>query len=317
MITILIKIVLKLLLILGFAHVSKAQQPLAAGYAIDRTYRGYWTRPGVPSSEYPTWFIMQDSTWWHIKPLNLSFDTLIYDPSRGNPDNFLWVDNSNGKLYWSRKDSLRLYYSQLDGTPTIPSTTSQLTNNSGFLTGISNSMVNVALGYTPYNSSNPTGYITILGARNAISLTTLGTSGTPTYDAGTGVLNIPDYSILSDSLFSVTRAIDSTITYRPNPLKQTTVFYNIKISCSATIGSNSSGKVLFQYSTDDGSTWIDAGEVENSNTVTLAIALNSVTTQTGFICWTVPPNALCRLKPTSTGTTTITWIRGQEKFNGY
>lgn len=35
---------------------------------------------------------------------------------------------------------------------------------------------------------------------------------------------------------------------------------------------------------------------------------------TGFIVWNVPANALCRLVPTSSGTTTITWIRGQETY---
>jgi len=112
---------------------------------------------------------------------------------------------------------------------------------------------------------------------------------------------------------SVTRTINSS-TYTISSTKAATVRYNIKISCTATIGSASTGKVLFQYSTNGGSSWIDAGEVENSNTVTLAVVLNSTTTQSGFIVWNVPANALCRLVPTSSGTTTITWIRGQETY---
>lgn len=111
----------------------------------------------------------------------------------------------------------------------------------------------------------------------------------------------------------VTRTINSS-TYTISTTKVASVRYNIKITCTATIGSASSGKVLFQYSTNGGSTWIDAGEVENSNQVTLAVVLNSSTTQSGFIVWDVPANALCRLVPTSSGTTTITWIRGQETY---
>lgn len=38
--------------------------------------------------------------------------------------------------------------------------TNQLTNGAGYITGINSSMVISALGYTPYNSSNPNGYIT-------------------------------------------------------------------------------------------------------------------------------------------------------------
>lgn len=155
-------------------------------------------------------------------------------------------------------------------------------------------------------------YYTDVRARSAISLTTVGTSGVATYNNSTGVLNIPDYSSsITDN--TVTRAINSS-TYTISSTKPATVKYNIKIVCSASIGSNSSGKVLFQYSINGGSTWVDAGEVENSNQVTLAIALNSTTTQSGFIVWSVPANALCRLVPTSSGTTTITWIRGQETY---
>lgn len=40
-------------------------------------------------------------------------------------------------------------YNSLTNRPTIPTTTSQLTNNSGFLTGINSGQVTTALGYTP------------------------------------------------------------------------------------------------------------------------------------------------------------------------
>ena len=40
----------------------------------------------------------------------------------------------------------------------IPTSTTQLTNDSGYITGISSSDVITALGYTPYNSTNPSGY---------------------------------------------------------------------------------------------------------------------------------------------------------------
>ena len=43
---------------------------------------------------------------------------------------------------------------------TVPTDTSDLTNNAGFITGITSSDVTTALGYTPYNSTNPNGYIT-------------------------------------------------------------------------------------------------------------------------------------------------------------
>ena len=41
---------------------------------------------------------------------------------------------------------------------TVPTSTTQLTNDSGYITGISSTMVTSALGYTPYDSTNPSGY---------------------------------------------------------------------------------------------------------------------------------------------------------------
>ena len=41
---------------------------------------------------------------------------------------------------------------------TVPTDTSDLTNGAGFITGITSGDVTTALGYTPYNSTNPNGY---------------------------------------------------------------------------------------------------------------------------------------------------------------
>lgn len=56
--------------------------------------------------------------------------------------------------------------------------------------------ISTALGYTPYNSTNPSSYITQSGARGSISLSTTG-SGAATYNSSTGVLNVPTPSISS------------------------------------------------------------------------------------------------------------------------
>jgi hypothetical protein len=50
---------------------------------------------------------------------------------------------------------------------TIPTKTSDLTNDSGFITGISSTDVTTALGYTPYNSTNPNEYVNAAGASAA------------------------------------------------------------------------------------------------------------------------------------------------------
>lgn len=51
----------------------------------------------------------------------------------------------------------------------VPTNTNQLTNGAGFITGISSSDVTSALGYTPYNSTNPSGYQTASQVETAIN----------------------------------------------------------------------------------------------------------------------------------------------------
>lgn len=83
-------------------------------------------------------------------------------------------------------------YNDLTDKPTIPTKTSDLTNDSGFitsaslsgyatqtwvtsqgyLTGITSSDVTTALGYTPYNSSNPSNYQTANQVANSIATET-------------------------------------------------------------------------------------------------------------------------------------------------
>lgn len=51
---------------------------------------------------------------------------------------------------------------------TVPTKVSDLTNDSGFITGISSSDVTTALGFTPYDATNPDGYQTATQVNTAI-----------------------------------------------------------------------------------------------------------------------------------------------------
>ncbi len=82
-------------------------------------------------------------------------------------------------------------YSDLTGTPTIPTLTSQLTNDSGFLTSavttfntrsgavtLTSGDVTGALTFTPYNATNPAGYTSNTGTVTTVSVSTAnGVSG--------------------------------------------------------------------------------------------------------------------------------------------
>lgn len=67
---------------------------------------------------------------------------------------------------------------------TQPTNVSTFNNDAGYLTGITGTQVTTALGYTPYNSTNPSGYVDQAGARSAISV-----SGSLSYSSSTGVIS--------------------------------------------------------------------------------------------------------------------------------
>ncbi|MBR6099068.1 hypothetical protein IKP85_04910 [bacterium] len=52
---------------------------------------------------------------------------------------------------------------------TVPTNTNELTNGAGYITGITSSDVTTALGYTPYNSSNPNGYTSNTGTVTSVN----------------------------------------------------------------------------------------------------------------------------------------------------
>jgi hypothetical protein len=108
----------------------------------------------------------------------------------GNYDSQLGF-SSNGNIYYRSFSAAAINTSQAWQTIwTSNSLTNlnQLSNGPGYLTSITSGNVTTALGYTPYNSTNPNGYITSSG--NAATATTLVSNATVSRDlyinGGTG-----------------------------------------------------------------------------------------------------------------------------------
>ena len=74
----------------------------------------------------------------------------------------------------------------------IPSKTSDLQNDSGYITGITSDDVTSALGFSPYNASNPNGYVNATQAKNAAPVQSVnGKTGSVNLSA-TDVNALPD-----------------------------------------------------------------------------------------------------------------------------
>lgn len=81
----------------------------------------------------------------------------------------------------------------------IPTDNNQLTNGAGYITGITSSDVTTALGYTPYNSSNPSGYITstaLTGYATESYVTSAVSGKQDTLVSGTNIKTINNQSLL-------------------------------------------------------------------------------------------------------------------------
>ena len=90
-------------------------------------------------------------------------------------------------------------YEDLTNKPTIPTDTSDLTNGAGFITGITSTDVTTALGYTPYNSSNPSGYITSSALSGYATETWVGEQGYLTSVAWEDISSKPTFAAVAAS----------------------------------------------------------------------------------------------------------------------
>jgi len=180
---------------------------------------------------------------------------------------------------------------------------------------ITSSVITNALGYTPLSNTvtvptnnnqltNGNGYISSQATQ------TLTGAGNFSVTSGTNSFTLTQYS---PTTYTASRSINSG-TFQVSSTKVASGVYYIAITCTATIAGGANGKAALQYSINGGTTWIDLGEVENSNTVSLAITLNSQTKQTAPIVFNnIPAGAIFKLIPTTTNST-LTFVRGFETY---
>lgn len=98
-------------------------------------------------------------------------------------------------------------------TSELPTKTSELTNDSGYITGIDSSDVITALGYTPYDSTNPNGFTSNVGTVISVNNTQPDANGNVTLTIPTvndGVLTITQNGT-SKGTFSANQSTNDTI----------------------------------------------------------------------------------------------------------
>jgi hypothetical protein len=193
--------------------------------------------------------------------------------------------------------------------------TNSLTSLSGS-TGISingSTITNTSPNITP--TITPGAYITSTASGSSFTIASV----TPTFTPGNNDITItgawPSLTLTPyvPTTYTVNRSINSS-TFQISATRRANLVYNTLLTSTTNISGASDAIVLLQYSIDSGSTWINATQMENGGTATLALALNFVNKQAGVIVFFgVPAGAILKLVPTATNATN-TFITGFEQY---
>lgn len=101
--------------------------------------------------------------------------------------------------------------------------------------------------------------------------------------------------------------------------KDSTVRYNVSTSTTSTIGGPGTSLVALKICATNNATeasWTTVATLENDQTITLAVALNSLQTVKGQLCADVPAGWYRKLVNSGTGTHAETFVSGQKTIYG-
>jgi hypothetical protein len=223
-------------------------------------------------------------------------------------------------------------YNDLTGKPTIPSSTSQISEGSNlYYTDARSRAAHSAGTGISYNAS--TGIITNSAPDQTVSLTPgagISTSGTypnftitntapnqtVTLTSGRGISVTGTYpnftiSLVTPTISIVARSLNTNFT--PNATKETIVTYTV--TCTVTnplLVGTSTAMAYLEYSVNGGTTWLLPSQNGNSSGVGVTVTLQLTNGQTGTLLGFIPANALVRIRTSTTGTASVVYVTGQE-----
>lgn len=104
--------------------------------------------------------------------------------------------------------------------------------------------------------------------------------------------------------------------FQLSPTRDAVVAYAVQVSTTATIGGGAAGYVALEIAATNSTTaadWKEIGRVSNSQTISLALTLQSVQISGGSVMGVVPAGYYARLRTvTSSGTVSFVYNSGQE-----
>lgn len=164
---------------------------------------------------------------------------------------------------------------------------------------------------TGINYNSTTGVITNSAPDQTVTLTAgTGISVTGTYPNFTVGSTVSTPTINS----GVVRTLNSN--YTISSTQMATVYYTVNLSVTNPLLLGTSTATAFlEYSTNGGSTWTTANQVNNSSGVALTVSVAITTGNNIVLTGVIPANALTRIRTTTSGTSSVTYVTGQEVLN--
>ena len=109
---------------------------------------------------------------------------------------------------------------------------------------------------------------------------------------------------------SQTRSINGT-GFQVSTTQYSFVSYCVQIASTLSLSGGQTGTVFLEISPDN-SSWTEVTRFVNGNTGSLTVGLNTTQTIASQLSAYIPKGYYVRLRQTSSGTPTITYISGQE-----
>lgn len=181
-----------------------------------------------------------------------------------------------------------------------------------FGTGISfdSGVLNVTGTAGPQGPAGPTGATGATGSQGIQGIQ--GATGATGATGPTGATGATGPAIVT-SQASATRSLNTA--FQVSSTRAALVHYSVRITTNVSIGSNQDGDVILEIASDSGFTTNvqTIAIAQNGQTVTLALALNSVQSQTFVLAGYIPLGYYVRLRTVNnSGTPTYLYRAGQE-----
>lgn len=234
----------------------------------------------------------------------------------GNGSGFITASSTNSLInksgnisQWTNNSGYLTSFTEVDGSVTneiqalsIVGSTVSLSNGGGSINIPNNTYTagtGISIASNVVTNTNPD-QIIVLNSGNRILIT--GTYPNFTISYIEPIINTP-----------VLRTLNSNFTI--STTKQAIVSYSI--TCSVTnpllVGISTAMSYL-EYSINSGTTWLLPAQNGNSSGVGLTVTVQLTNNQTGVLSAIIPANALVRLRTSTTGAASVTYVTGTEIY---